>query len=204
MKKRNILVSLLLALALMITACGEANPFVGTWRGTCDLTDYILQTVVGEDETIAEFVEFEDLTFVINFEFTETELSMSVDEASLEDFVAHFEAGMISMMEKAMQEQFADADMSYEEMIVETGMTSEEYMKSLLHEMEMDVMMNAMAVDLAKALALDGHYTYSDGVLTVTYEDNTYEEMQYTVKGNEMVITVSDGNTNFDIDCVKQ
>ncbi len=204
MKKRSLLVSLILVFTLMLTACGQENPFPGTWKGTCDLTDYIVESVVGEDESMAQYMDFENLEFVINFEFTENELSMSVDEASLHTFVDHFEAGMIDMMEAILIDQLSAYGMSYEEYVAESGMDSETLMKAMLDEMDMTTMMNEMVSELADSLELNGTYTFDGEVLTITYEDNTYEEMTYVFEGETLTITVSDGETDFPIVCEKQ
>lgn len=204
MKKRNFLVALLLVFTMLLSACGASDPFVGKWKGTCDLTDYIVQGVVSGDETMEKYLEFEGLEFVINFEFTEDEISMSVDEASLDSFVANFEAGMINMMEAMLIDELAGYGMSYEEYVAESGMDSEALMKELLDEMNMTAQMDAMVEALAESLELSGTYSFDGEVLTVTYEDNTYEEMGYVFDGETLTITVSDGETEFPIICEKQ
>lgn len=206
MKKRSLFVSLLLALALMITACGEANPFVGSWKGTCDLTDYIIDSVVGDDETMAAYMkEVDGLEFVINFEFTEDEMSMSVDEASLDTFVANFETSLMGMMEALLIDELAGYGISYEEYVAESGMDSEALMESMMDEMNLTTMMNTMVDSMAEALELNGAYMYDDGVLTIVYEDNTYEEMKYVFDEETLTITVvAEEGTEFPIICEMQ
>lgn len=203
MKKRNLLVTLALVISMMFTACGQENPFPGTWKGTCDLTDYIVDSVVGDDETMAKYMDFSGLEFVIDFEFTENEISMSVDEASLRTFATNFENGMIKMMEGVLIDELASYGMSYEEYVAESGMDSQTLMKSMLDEMDLASMMNEMITELSAALELEGTYTFDEGVLTVTYEDNTYEEMTYAFDEETLTITVSDGETAFPIVCEK-
>jgi len=203
MKKRNLFVALILVVAMIFTACGQENPFPGTWKGTCDFTDYIVESVVSDDETMAEYMDFEGLEFVINFEFSENELSMSVDEASLHTFVTRFETGMINMMESVLVDELAGYGMSYEEYVAESGMDSKTLIQSMLDEMGMATAMNEMIDELSTSLELNGTYTFDKNVLIVSYEDNTYEEMAYVFEGETLTITVSDGETTFPIVCEK-
>ena len=203
MKKRILLVTLILVVAMMFNACGKENPFPGTWKGTCDLTDYIVEGVVGDDENMAKYMDFEGLEFVINFEFTEYEISMSVDEASLRTFSTNFENGMIKMMEGVLIDELESYGISYEEYVAESGMDSETLMKSVLDEMDLASMMNEMVTELSASLELSGKYTFDDGVLIVSYEDNTYEEMAYVFDEETLTITVSDDEDAFPIICEK-
>lgn len=204
MKKRSLFASLLLVFALMLTACGQENPFPGTWKGTCDFSDYIVEGVVGDDETMAEYVDFDGLEITLNFEFTENEFAMSVDEASLRTFSENFEAGMIKMMENIFIAELEAAGMSYEEYVAESGMDSETLMKSLLDEMDMTTVMNELTNGLKTDLELSGTYTFDGEVLTVIYEDNTYEEMTYVFEGETLTITMSDEEISFPFVCEKQ
>jgi len=204
MKKRSLFVSLVLAFALFVTACGQSNPFVGSWNGTCDFTDYIVSSVIGEDESMKEYIDFENLEFVIKFEFTENEISMSVDEASLETFVENFEDGMVKMLEAMLIDELESYGMSYEEYVAESGMDSETLMTSTLEEMGMSETMDSMVESLTEELEISGTYSFNGEVLTVIYEDNTYEEMAYVLEGETLTITVSDGETSFPIVCEKQ
>lgn len=195
MKKRNLLVSLLLALALMITACGDPSPFVGSWKGTCDLTDLIIgESVLSTDESLSKYAEeVEGLEFVIYFEFTEDKMSMSVDDASVDTFLENLETSMKNMMESYMIDELAANGISYEEYLMEAGMDSDEFMQSMIDEMGMTVQMEAMMESMAEALDLSGAYMYDEEILTIVYEDNTYEEMNYVFEGDKLTITFVDG-----------
>ena len=57
--------------------------------------------------------------------------------------------------------------------------------------------------DMAEALALKGTYKYDGEKIVVIYEDDTYEEMKYSFKGEMLVITVSNGNAEHSIKCEK-
>lgn len=207
MKKRNIFVSLLLTLTLMLTACGDPSPFIGTWRGTCDLTDVIIgESNLVADEEWAQYVEHvEGLEFVITFEFTEDKMAMSVDEASVDTFMKNFENSMKNMMEAYMIDEFAAYGISYEEYLEEVGMSSDAFLQSMLDEMNMSAQMKPMMESMAEALDLNGSYMYDEEKITIVYEDNTYEEMLYVFDGENLTITfVDEEGTEFDIKCELQ
>ncbi|MBQ6812847.1 MAG: hypothetical protein IJP06_07000 [Agathobacter sp.] len=207
MKKRNIFVSLLLTLTFMLTACGEPSPFIGTWRGTCDLTDVIIgESNLVADEEWEQYVEHvEGLEFVITFEFTEDKMAMSVDEASVDTFMKNFENSMKNMMEAYMIDEFSAYGISYEEYLEEVGMSSDAFLQSMLDEMNMSAQMKPMMESMAEALDLNGSYMYDEEKITIVYEDNTYEEMLYVFDGENLTITfVDEEGTEFDIECELQ
>lgn len=205
MKKRNLLVSILLVFTMLLTACGQENPFTGTWRGTCDLTDFIIDNVVGDDETMRQYMDGVDgLEFVINFEFTENEMSMSVDEASGVTFIENLETSMKNMMEAVLVDQLSSYGISYEEYVAESGMSSEEVLDAMLDEMNIMPQMEAMVDSMSEALELNGTYTFDGEVLTIVYEDNTYEEMKYVFNEETLTITVvAEEGVEFPIICEK-
>lgn len=205
MRKRNLLVSLVLVFTLILTACGQDNPFIGSWRGTCDLTDFIVDSVVGDDETLRQYMEGVDgLEFVINFEFEENTMSMSVDEASGEAFIANLETSMKNMMEAVLIDGLSEYGISYEEYVAESGMDAEQLLDSMLDEMELMSQMDSMVDSMIEALELSGSYMFDEGKLTIVYDDGTYEEMMYEFDGDTLTITVvAEDGTEFPIVCGK-
>lgn len=207
MKKSKLLVSLLLALTLMITACGEPSPFVGTWRGTCDLTDLIIgQSEWGTSEELSAYVdEVEGLEFVICFEFTENEMSMYVDEASIDSFIDNTETSMKKMMESYVVDQLGLYDISYEEYLEELGTDSDALLQDVLDEMGLTAQIEEMMNSMADALELSGTYMYDEEKITVVYEDGTFEELNYTLDESGLTIVFVDGEgTEFPISCELQ
>lgn len=204
MKKRSLLVTLLLVLTMLVTACGgSTNPFEGKWKGTCDLTDYIVDSMVAGDPTLEEYVDFEELSFVINFTFEGDEISMSVDDDSIDTFVANAEDGIRNMLDKYMRAQLEGTGIDVEFLASANGYDSYD---ALLDGMVSEMGLSAMIDPLTEALELEGTYEYDeeDGILTVTYEDGSEEEMKFEFDGDDLTITVSDGADEFDIKCEKQ
>lgn len=207
MKKRNFLVSLVLMLALMITACGEPSPFAGTWRGTCDITNLVIgESILSSDESLSEYADLiQGLDLVMNFEFTEDKMSMSVDEACVDTFIANLETSMKNMYEAYMIDQLAEYGISYEEYLEELGMDSDTLTQQMLDEMDMSAQMRPMLDSMAEALELNGSYMYDDEKITIVYEDNTYEELDYVFEDGTLTITFVDAEgTEFPFVCELQ
>lgn len=200
-KKRNLFLSLVLALSLFVTACGQSNPFVGTWRGTCDFTDFILEVISEGDESIEEYIDFEKLELVLIYEFTEDEVSMHVDEESINTFVENVETGIAEAMEVKFIGDLETQGIDYEEYIEEMGMDRDEFLDSMLEDMNITAWTESI-YQLAEVLELHGTYIYDDDVLMILYEDGTYEEMTYVFNDEMLTITISDGaGTEFPIQC---
>lgn len=200
MKKRNWFLALVMAITMLFTACGSENPFVGKWTGTLDLTDYIIEQMVAEDESIKEFAKFENLNFTLVFEFTEDEVSLHMDEASTQQFVANVEAGVTNMLDTMVANMAAEYSMTTEDIYAGMGVTREAFVQSTIETMQLDALVSGMA----ESLELKGTYDSDDEKIVVYYEDNTYEEMKYVFDGEKLKITVSDGTNDFVIECNKE
>lgn len=202
MKKRNLFVALVMSLVMLFTACGssETNSFVGKWIGTIDLTSYIVDVMVEEDATLEEYAKFEDLTFTFVFEFTEDEVSLHLDETSTQQFVSNVETGITNMVDRMVVDMADEYSVTAEDIYVANGGTREEFIESMLESMQLDAMINVMA----EALELNGTYEAGKDNIIVYYEDNTYEEMQYKMNGDKLIITVTDGTDSFVIECTKE
>lgn len=227
MKKRNFLACLLLVVSMFITACGATSPFEGKWNGTCDITDYIMDEILAEYEEYAEYFEFENLSFGLDFTFEDGNVAMSVNEESMDTFVDNLEAGVYNMMDKMIVDQmvvmykdmFPDVetlddvaaltDGVYEngqailnEVATSSGYnTYEEFLTAAVKELNAEELLSSLTEDLD----VTGTYDYDEdaGILTFYYEDNTYEEMKYQFTDDTLTIRLSDGESEFDVTCVK-
>jgi len=206
MKKRNLLVALFLVLTMFITGCNSTeSPFEGEWKGTCDLTDYIVESMVASEPTMEEYIEFEELSFVIDFTFEGDEVSMSVDEDSVDTFIERAEDGIRNMMDAYMTDLVADFNglVTMDDVVAENGYDSyEALLDGLVESMDLSTVVES----LCEELELEGTFEYDekDGILTVTYDDEFVEEMEFEFDGDDLVITVSDGTDEFDIKCEKK
>lgn len=219
MKKRNLLVAVLLVITMLITACGGASPFEGKWRGNLDLTQYIMDLMEEEYAEYMEYLHFEDLSFDIYFSFEGDKVSLEVDKSTVEKFVKNAEDGMTVMMDEMMTGMLlamvpgaktlddvapyfgvADGAAVLEYLAVMSGY--ENYAKMIADTVK-EAAMGSMIDPLVKTLDLEASFKYDEGAgtLKLTYQDGNEEVMKYRFEGNVLVITISDGTSEFDIYC---
>ncbi len=205
MKKRSLLLVLIMTMVLSITACGtqeqdkKENPFVGTWSGTLDLTEYVVNTIVAENADLQKYAKFENLTFTLTFTFTEDKVLLHLDDASAQQFIANAEAGIATMVDAMVADIATANNMTAEDVYAGMSVTRDAYVASVVESMKLGDMVKAMA----GALELNGSYKYDAEKIVVLYEDKTYEEMKYVLESEKLTITVSDGTNEFAIPCSK-
>ena len=202
MKKRNLLVALVMAMVMLFAGCSSGvtpDKFVGKWTGTLDFTDHFEGYMVAQNDKLKDYANFENLTFTINFEFTKDTVSLSLDEASTEQFVKNAEAGIVNMIDAMAAAEAASIDVAVEDVFAGMGTTRDAYIQSAIASMQFDTMVSEMAA----ALELTGSYVIDEDALIVTYEDGTYEIMKFNFGVEDLSITISDGTTDFVINCQK-
>ena len=86
MKRKSILLSILLLITFVLGACGSGDPFEGKWRGKLDVTKQFEDGIIAHYPDLEEYVDFEDLTFMIEITFKDGIMSMAVDQGSVENF----------------------------------------------------------------------------------------------------------------------
>lgn len=202
MRKQSLLVTLILIVALTITACGQKNPFPGTWRGTCDLTDFIVSVVSGGDEEIAQYLNFEDLSFEYVYEFTESDVVVSVDDASFEKFSNSFKNGFFAAVKEKITNDLQLQGLTYEEYLEDSGLEEAELLASNIENVDLDTWISSIR-DVAELMAYDGAYMYRDDTLTILHENGTYHKLNYTIDGKTLTIIISDGEIELPIVCEK-
>lgn len=202
MKKRNLLVALVMAMIMLFTGCGSSvtpDNFVGKWTGTIDFSEHFENLMVAQNENLKDYANFENLTFTIIFEFTKDTVSLSLDEASTQQFITNAETGIVSMIDAMAKDEAASIDVTVEDIFAGMGTTRDDYIQTVMSSMQFD----AMISEMAKALELSGSYQIDGDVLIVTYEDGTYEKMKYNFGKEDLTITISDGTNEFPILCQK-
>jgi len=208
MKKRNILFAVVLAIAMMITACGGKQTLEGKWVGSLDVTKQFEDGIKTAYPDLADYVDFEELVFVLDIEFVEGQMSMSVQQESIDAFNANFAAGMEGMAEGYWAAGLAKYDMTLEEDIYESGMTEEEYLQSIYKQTQIDKMIEGMNDITNKTLErlsnMKGTYTVLDSELRLWYTEDDYEAMEHSFKGKALNIIVKGDNFSLLIECEKQ
>ena len=209
MKKRNILFALLMAMTMLITACGSGNQSVdGKWVGTMDLTKQFEDGVKAAYPDLADFVNFEELVFVFDIAFVDGEMSMEVQQASVDSFNNNFAAGMKALAEGYWTAGLEEYDMTMEEDIYESGLDEEAYLQQIYTVTGIDKMITSMTDVTNKTLdrlsKMKGTYTTPvDNELRLYYTENEYESMEYSFKGKVLNIVIKGDNFSLKVECKK-
>lgn len=230
MKKRSLLLTVLLVFTMFITACGtKVSPFEGKWVGTFDMTDYVMDVVSADEnfEAYGDYLTLENLILKVNFSFEGEDMQMSVDEDSIDALVENLENSMYDMMDKMMRDMlmneykkvFADVETLDDVAALTNGMYADgqaildsvatiqgyDNYDQMITETVASINMGEMMTEACASLDLSGTYGYDEetGILTMYYEDNTYEEMQYVFVDDELVIRVTADDVEFDFHCEK-
>ena len=206
MKKRNILFALLLAMAMFLTACGGQKTVEGKWVGYMDLTKQFEDGIKAAYPDLAEYVDFEDLVIKLDVSFVDGQMTMAVQQDSVDSFNAKFAEGMYNIAIGYWEAGLALIDMDLEEAISESGMTEEQYHKRIYKETGIDKMITSMTEvtnqTLEKLSSMNGMYTTPvDNELRLYYTEDTYESMEYGFKGKKLNITIKGDSFSLLIQC---
>lgn len=208
MKKRSILISILLLFTMVLGACGSGDPFEGKWKGTLDVTKQFEDGIIAHYPELEEYVDFEDLTFVIDVTFSDGMMSMSVDQSSVENFNNKFAEGMIGVEEGSLMEYLDAAELTLEEAVAESGMTEEEYIASMVSVLPVEEMKKNMTEVTEAALAgfeaVNGPYTFNEETINIRYEEDEYEAVEYSFEGDDLILVFRGEGFSLRIECEKQ
>lgn len=198
MKKRSLVLVLVLAMLMSLCACAgkESKSVVGTWKANYDFSEMMQESMGAEADTYGDV--FEDLSLTFCFEFTKEEVTISVDEASIDDFKDAMEDIMVKIFDISMEEMAKSAGMTVDEVYSSIGYTREEYLETFLDEMDID--------SLAEELVVEETSKYKAGkdVITVTNEDGDIEEWAYTLDGDSLTLTVDMDGEEAVFNCKRQ
>lgn len=214
MKNRNLFVGVLVAISFLLSGCRMQDPFVGKWMGSYDMTNAVKKALIEEEgtEDFIEYLELEDLVLEVAFTFADGTLKMETDQDSVNTLVDHMETALYDIMDNMMrdmllemyQEMFPDVetlddvaeltDGLYEngqaildDMAVNHGYTDyDTYIKSSVESLDM----SEILTEACERMNMSGEYDYDEeeGILTISYDDGTYEEMHYVFSGGELDI----------------
>lgn len=191
-----------MVVVMLVTGCTKeesVNPFQGKWTGSVDMTEHVVNSMVTENENLKDFLDFEQLTFSLEFEFAEESVSLHVEETSKQQFITNMKAGVVKMVDAMVADVATKNDTTAADIYNGMGVTRDEYIQSVVESLKIEELVSSMA----SALELKGSYEYNDEKIVVLYEDDTYEEMTYTLGIEDLTITVSDGTNSFVIPCSK-
>lgn len=209
MKKRNVLFSILLVMAMLITACGgNKQTLDGKWTGSLDVTKQFEDGIKAAYPDLKDYVDFEDLVFVLDIVFEDDQMSMVVQQDSIDAFNTNFAEGMKGLAEGYWTAELAKIDMTLEEDISESGMTEEDYLARIYRETGIDKMITSMNEitneTLDRISKMDGMYTTPlENELRLYYTDTEYESMEYSFKGKTLNIKIQGDDFSLLIECEK-
>lgn len=206
MKKRNLLFALLMAMAMLVTACGSNQTVEGKWIGTLDLTKQFEDGVKEAYPDLTEHVDFEELVFKMDISFEEGNMEMEVQQDSIDAFNTKFAEGMQSIAEGYWEAGLAEMDMTLEEAISESGMTAEAYTNRIYTETGIDKMIESMSGVTKETLEILSKMkgTYTTPVadeLRLYYTEDEFESMKYDFKGKQLNITIKGDSFTLLIQC---
>ena len=198
MKKRSLVLVLVLAMLMSLCACAgkESKSIVGTWKAHFDFSEMMQESMGAEADTYGDI--FKDLSLVFCFEFTKDEVTISVDDASIDAFKDEMENIMVKIFDISMEEMAKSADMTVDEVYASIGYTREEYLETFLAEMDID--------ELAEDLVIEETSKYELGkdVIKVTDEDDFTEEWAYKLDGDNLTLTVDMDGEETVFNCKRQ
>lgn len=209
MKKRNILFAILLAMAMLITACGSSNQSLeGKWKGSLDVTKQFEDGIKAAHPDLAKYVDFEELVFELDVSFVEGQMAFSVQQESIEVFNTNFADGMKKIAKSYWEDGLASIDTTLEEAIAESGMSEEDYMSLRVYkETGIDKMIESMTevtnTTLDKISKMKGTYQELGTELRLWYDDENFESMEYGFKSKKLNITIKGDNFSLLIVCEK-
>ena len=209
MKKRNILFALLLAMTMIITACGgSAEDLEGKWVGSLDVTQQFEDGIKAAYPDLVEYVDFENLVFVLDIEFVDGQMSMSVQQESIDAFNTNFAEGMKNLAKGYWTDGLANTKgLTLEEDLEETGMSEEDYMNRVYQQTGIDKMISAMIeitnTTLDKVSSMEGTYTVLGKELRLWYTEDSYEAMGYSFEGKKLNIVIKGDSFSLLIKCEK-
>lgn len=209
MKKRNILFAVLLAMAMLVTACGSSNQTVeGKWVGTLDVTKQFEDGIKKGHPDLAKYVDFDELAFKMDIAFVDGQMSIEVQKESVDAFTKNFTEGMQAIAVSYWEDGLATIDLTLEEAISESGMTEEAYMERIYKETGIDKMIESMSSvttgTVDKLSKMKGTYTTPvTNELRLYYTENEYESMEYGFKGKNLNITIKGEGFSLLIQCEK-
>lgn len=209
MKKRNVVFAIILVMTMVLAACGgNKQSLDGKWTGNLDLTKQFEDGIKAANPELEEYINFEDLLVVLDISFADGQMSMEVQQDSINAFNTNFEIGMKDLAEAYWTAELAKIDMTFEEAISESGMTEDEYLERIYKETGIDKMITSMTEITNKTLdkisKMKGSYTTPlENELRLYYTDTEYESMEYNFEGKLLNIEIQGDGFSLHIACEK-
>ncbi len=181
---------LVASMMLTMTGCfGEQSKFVGTWETKLDLTDS-LQEELEKDETIGEYIEITDYSFVLSFTFNDDgTYSQSIDEDSVDKAFESLKGDLVDCFEDYFQDYATSLGVTTQDLLVAMEASS---VKEVVDEAYTKEMVDGVVDEMLGEVNGEGKYRVFDGKLCLSagLEYEVDEEQYYTYEITENTLTL--------------
>ncbi len=173
MKKRQILVSVVVVLAMMMSlvGCGksEADKFVGEWEAEINLGELLQEELGSELSGMEDILDIGDVEMLLTLEMNEAgTCTASVDEEALEEEIRAMMEDMLTGMMEAMA---GEVGMSVDEMLEAQGYTMDQLIDESMQEMDMREITEEFD-EVVKFSVEDGKLVLGDETWTYEFESD--------------------------------
>lgn len=174
------------------------NPIMGTWVVSWDLTDMLIEEL-GTEMAAYQYC-FEDIALVMTLEFTETQMTLSLNEEGTEELRDNLTVSMIRLFDAYLADLAAAEGMTVEEVYAALGYTREQYQELFLEEVDVDSIINELVVSFPEQTA---EYTLEEEYIIVNATKNVggEEKWEYELDGDEMFIFVETNGMDVEFQC---
>jgi len=203
MKLRKKIIAGILFLVMMLNACGSAADFTGSWKGSFDVTEMVKEIYVpaltAADKTMAKHIQLEGMLAELTFVFAEDSVTISMDDTAKAALRSSIETALTTTYNAYMEAKASKAKMELEAFYAINGTTQEKAIADFLKDMKVEQVVDVVA----GAFQVSGTYGYDAEKITIVYEDDTWETMQYAFEGKQLTITIRSGEQEIPVVCQK-
>lgn len=189
MKKKLVsILCIVMLFALVLSGCSnEKDALIGEWEGKLDVTDYINDILVAEDELMGQYVEIRDFSIIYTISFNEDDTySLDVDKRAFDDTVDNMiddvVAGLMDYLEDMIEAE--GLNMTVDELMELSGISMDALLEESFPADSFD--------EIVEALEMEGYFDVDDGKLLLSEslstkpDPNVYE--RYTLEGDTLTI----------------
>lgn len=190
--KRILCLTAILVMMTMLTACGEQDKFIGSWKAEVNMAQYIMERMVEEDPEVAEYFDIDDFTLVLQMTFNDdgTYETIADEEAAKEAFAGlqqDFKDGMTKYLEDMIKT--SGLDMTVDDVLAASETTLDEMVEESFGESVLDEMTAEMKAE-GNFEVKEGKICMSDG-LEYAVDEKVYDT--YEISGDELKLLESFG-----------
>lgn len=204
MMKRTLFLGLcvlmLLSMLCLMTGCGAEDQFVGSWKGTIDMTKMIDDELKANPSTaeMASYFNFENFAMDVVYTFNEDgTYSVAVDDASVAAMVADYRKGLADGLTKYFEDYLKknNVNMTVDALLKASNTT--------LDAMVDDAVKSADLESSAAALEENGVFYVLDEVLYTAPDDDGEESAYYYSFPSETELLFSEENVTAEVPASK-